>query len=302
MTSESTSSPIRALVLGGGGAVGVGWQVGILTGLRESGVDFTAADEILGTSAGSLVGALLSSGHDITRALAGLAALGRTIDADAMAAGNDAFLEAMGQASLGADPEKLVREIGRTALTATTIAQHVYLGLFGEVLDGIPWPTGFRCTAIDVETGRLVVWDQDSGVALRDAVASSCAVPALFPPVEIKGRLYMDGGIISHLNATSIAPADVVVVLSCHPLGSSQAADQAADQAAPVTSDTAPDAEIATLQTTAQVIAIDPDFGHLSVTQEQMMDSAVAGQAVQIGRQQAGVEAEPILSIWDVTS
>lgn len=298
MTSESPSSPTRALVLGGGGAVGVGWQVGILTGLRESGVDFTAADEILGTSAGSLVGALLSSGHDITRALAGLAALGRTIDADAMAAGNDAFLEAMGQASLGADPEKLVREIGRTALTATTIAQDLYLGLFGDVLDGIPWPTGFRCTAIDVETGHLVVWDQESGVALRDAVASSCAVPALFPPVEINGRRYMDGGIISHLNATSITPADVVVVLSCHPLGS----PPAADQAAPVTSDMAADAEIATLRKTAEVIAIDPDFGHLTVTQEQMMDSTVAGQAVQIGRQQGGVEAESILSIWEVTS
>lgn len=294
MTSPSTS-PTRALVLGGGGAVGVGWQVGILTGLRESGVDFTAADEILGTSAGSLVGALLSSGRDITGALAGLGALATTIDADAMAAGNDAFLDAMRRASLDADPEKLVREIGHTALTAPTIARDVYLGLFGDVLDGIAWPSGFRCTSIDAESGRLVVWDQESGVSLRDAVASSCALPAVFPPVEINGSLYMDGGILSHLNATSTLPADVVVVLSCHPLALPDASDQEALPA----SDIAANAEIGTLRETATVIAIDPDFGDLNVAQEQMMNAKVASQAVQIGRQQAGVEAESILAAWN---
>ncbi|CAN5335184.1 patatin-like phospholipase family protein [soil metagenome] len=293
MASQS-SSPSRALVLGGGGAVGVGWQVGILTGLRESGIDFAAADEILGTSAGALVGALLSSGRDITGALAGLGALARTIDSDAMAAGNDAFLDAMRQASLGADPQTLVREIGQTALTANTMPLDVYLGLFGDVLDDIAWPAGFRCTAIDAESGQIVVWDEESGVPLRDAVASSCVVPALFPPVPINGRLYMDGGIISHVNATSISPADVVVVLSCHALGS----PDAADQEALVTSNIAADAEIATLRESSTVIAIDPDFGDLNVTQEQMMDANVASQAVKIGRQQAGTEAASILAVW----
>jgi len=103
--------------------------------------------------------------------------------------------------------------IGRAAQEASTPAEDAYLGLFGT-LDGTAWPAGFRCTAIDTDTGDLVVWDQGSGVPLLHAVASkgsgvpllhavasSCAVPVLFPTVTIKGRRYMDGGILSHLNA-----------------------------------------------------------------------------------------------------
>jgi len=47
--------------------------------------------------------------------------------------------------------------------------------------------------------------------AAAAAVAASCAVPMLFPAVAIKGRSYMDGGILSHLNATAAPPTDVLV-------------------------------------------------------------------------------------------
>ena len=83
MTSRRNGSPTRALVLGGGGAVGVGWQTGLLIGLREAGVDLAGAEAIVGTSAGALVGALLSSGREVTDALTSLAALGQSIDPEA---------------------------------------------------------------------------------------------------------------------------------------------------------------------------------------------------------------------------
>ena len=95
MASQRNGALTCALVLGGGGAVGVGWQTGLLTGLRETGVDLAGADAIVGTSAGALVGALLSGGRDVTDALTSLAALGQSIDPDALAAGDKAFLSAM---------------------------------------------------------------------------------------------------------------------------------------------------------------------------------------------------------------
>jgi NTE family protein len=95
MTSPRNGAPTRAVVLGGGGAVGVGWQTGLLTGLREAGVNLAGAEAILGTSAGALVGALLASGRDVADALGSLAALGRNIDHDSLTAGHDAFLSAM---------------------------------------------------------------------------------------------------------------------------------------------------------------------------------------------------------------
>ena len=54
-----------ALVLGGGGITGIAWEIGVLAGLAEAGVDLTGADLVVGTSAGSVVGAQLTSGADL---------------------------------------------------------------------------------------------------------------------------------------------------------------------------------------------------------------------------------------------
>ena len=53
----------RALVLGGGGAVGIAWETGLAAGLADEGIDLRQADKIVGTSAGSAVGAELASGR-----------------------------------------------------------------------------------------------------------------------------------------------------------------------------------------------------------------------------------------------
>jgi NTE family protein len=287
MTSPRNGSPTRALVLGGGGAVGVGWQTGLLTGLREAGVDLAGATAIVGTSAGALVGALLSSGRDVTDALTSLAALGQSIDPGGLAAGDEAFLGAMRQSSLGTDPRQALRAIGRAAQEASMLTEGDYLGLFGT-LDGTAWPAGFRCTATDTDTGDLVVWDQGSGVPLLHAVAASCSVPRLFPTVTINGRRYTDGGILSHLNATAAPPTDVLLVLSCHPLGS-QGAGGGGSLAASVT----PDAELAPLRQTRRLVAVEPDFSDIEAPAN-MMDPNLAIQAFQIGNRQAAGEAVAI--------
>src|SRR6266545_6959174 len=54
----------RALVLGGGGVTGVAWEVGVIAGLAGMGIDLAAADVIIGTSAGSVVGADITSGQE----------------------------------------------------------------------------------------------------------------------------------------------------------------------------------------------------------------------------------------------
>jgi NTE family protein len=292
MTSPRNGSPTRALVLGGGGAVGVGWQTGLVTGLREAGVDLAGAEAIVGTSAGALVGALLSSGRDVTGALTTLAALGQSIDRDALAAGDEAFLNARRQARLDADPRQALRTVGRAAQEASAPPEDVYLGMFGT-LDGTAWPAGFRCTAIDTDTGDLVVWDQGSGVPLLHAVASSCSIPMLFPTVTIKGRHYMDGGILNPLNATAAPPADVLLVLSCQPLGSQGAGVESALAASAAT----PDAELAQLRETRRLVAVEPDFSDTGAPANGM-DPNSAIQALRIGKRQAEREAAAIQAAW----
>lgn len=282
----------RALVLGGGGAVGVGWQTGLLTGLREAGVDMTGAETVVGTSAGALVGALLASGRDVTDALTALAALGQSIDSDGLAEGSEGFLSARRHASRDIHPQQALRAIGHEAREADTLDEDAYLSLFG-VLDDAAWPTGFRCTAIDTDTGDLVVWNQESGVPLLNAVASSCVVPGLFPTVTVNGRRYMDGGILDHLNMTAAPPARLLVVLSCHPLGPGRART---DNGL-ATSFAAIQGELAQARATGQLVAIEPDFGE---TQEpaNRMNPNLAVQAFHIGKRQARGEAATIQATW----
>ncbi len=101
------------------------------------------------------------------------------------------------------------------ALSAQTVAEPVRREVIAHRLPSHVWPErALRITAVDVETGELVLLDRDSGATLVDAVAASCAVPGAWPPVTIAGRRYMDGGIGSVINlhlAQDCAEAVVLV-------------------------------------------------------------------------------------------
>lgn len=73
---------------------------------------------------------------------------------------------------------------------------------------------GFACTAVDTADGAFQVWERSCGIGLDRALASSCAVPNVYPPVTIKGRRWMDGGVRDFLNADSATGHDVVLAVS----------------------------------------------------------------------------------------
>jgi NTE family protein len=252
------------------------------------------AEAIVGTSAGALVGALLASGREVTEALSSLARLGQHLDPGNLAAGNASFLSAVRQASHGTEPRQALSAIGRAAQEAATLDEHAYLGLF-DTLAGTAWPAGFRCPAIDTDTGELVVWNEGSGVSLRAAVAASCALPMLFPVVTIDGRRYMDGGLLSRLNATAAPPADVLVVLSCHPLGPAASETSALGRLA-----TSAHAELAALRETRRVVAIEADLRELGLTEKLMMDRGLAVESHKSGQRQATKEAVVLGGLWNV--
>jgi NTE family protein len=294
MTPQRNGTPRRAVVLGGGGTVGVAWQTGLLTGLHDAGVELAGASAIVGTSAGALVGALLASGRDVTDALAILATVGQKLDVDSLTAGSASFLNASRQAALAADPQQALRTIGAAAQQATTtLTEDDYLSLL-DTFDGATWPAGFRCTAINTDTGELAVWDEESGVPLLHAVAASCVVPMLFPTVTINGARYMDGGLLNHLNATAAPPSDVLLVVSCHPIGIPGGAGDNTRAA-----DIRANAEVARLRETTRLVAVEPDFSDLEAPVK-MLDPQIAGRALHIGKRQAEREAATIRAAWDL--
>jgi NTE family protein len=203
----------RALVLGGGGPVAVAWESGLIAGLAESGIDLSGADFIIGTSAGSVVGAQM--------------AMGRTPAALTEPAGESMapppdlsqLVAKLMESYAGVRPsEEVYREIGAWALQASTVSEEAHVARFESTLGDLPeerWPgRRFACTAVDAVNGKFVIWDNDSGVPLARAIASSCAVPGIAAPISINGRRYMDGGVRSMTNADLAMGYDVVVVVS----------------------------------------------------------------------------------------
>ena len=211
----------RAVVLGGGGPVGIGWEAGLLVGLAESGVDISVADAVIGTSAGSVVGFTLASGGDLTSATALVAEANEgqgqqgPEDAAAAAASLEQLMSTVAEAATNPERAEAVRaRLGRVAVESPTIGEQDWLQMFATFADA-SWPDGFVCTAVGTADGRFRLWDATAGIDVQHAVASSCAVPGIFPPVTIGGSRWMDGGVRDMLNADAAAGHDTVLVVSC---------------------------------------------------------------------------------------
>ncbi|MGO4258364.1 patatin-like phospholipase family protein [Marmoricola sp. RAF53] len=202
----------RALVLGGGGVTGVAWEIGVLEGLRRAGVDLTGADTILGTSAGAAVGARITTGD-----LAASYEAQTTPAVHEMSAslGPTTLLRLGIMLARRGEQSAKWRKVGAAALAAHPESPEARREVMRSRIGDPAWPDrDLRITAVDVDAGELVVFDASSGVALIDAVAASCAVPLVWPPVPIDGTTYVDGGIRSPTNADLVAGAERLVVLA----------------------------------------------------------------------------------------
>jgi NTE family protein len=208
----------RALVLAGGGLAGIAWETGILRGIADESPTTAKAlldsDVVIGTSAGSTVAAQLGSGLGLDvlfdrQTTASSTELNPDVGVDEI---TELFVTAMLTPNT-TKAEKL-QKIGAVALSTQTVTEAVRRNVIAQRLPSHDWPDRvLRISAIDTATGELVMFDRNSGVGLVDAVAASCAVPAVWPPVTIGERRYMDGGVGSSVNMALANDCDVAVVL-----------------------------------------------------------------------------------------
>jgi NTE family protein len=221
----------RALVLGGGGASGNAWAIGVITGLFDAGLDVTQADLIIGTSAGSTVAAQITSTTRPTELLAAI--LAAAPQPRTGPAGSDAGRVPIGPAAnhmerTGAiiaaakDAADMRRRMGAAALEMDAApdgsAQAQWRATVAARLPSQRWPQQpMLVVAVDAHTGEPVVFDRHSGVELADAVAASCANGFGVPPYSIGERRYIDGGYRANENADLAGGYARVLVLS--PLG-----------------------------------------------------------------------------------
>ncbi|MFI5532150.1 patatin-like phospholipase family protein [Kitasatospora sp. NPDC051853] len=274
----------RALVLGGGGIIGGAWEIGMLAGLVEAGIDLTAADTVIGTSAGSIIGARLASGVSVEELYEGQLDGAPVLDVKVTAGQTARFL----WAALGSrDPRRSVRRLGRAALASRTVPPAAVLEAVGTLLEGTAaWPErDLRLTAVDAHSGDLEVFDAASGVTLPEAVAASCAVPVVWPPLPLTGRQWMDGGSRSTANVhlarghhRVIALAPIPKAVGPHP----DARDQGAELAA----------------AGALVAVLTPDRAARKAFGRNMLDHTRRAAAARAGRAQATAWAETAAEVW----
>ena len=278
-----------ALVLSGGGLAGIAWEVGVLAGIAEESAavfaTLTRPETVyLGTSAGSAVASQLAGGTPIEDLYAQQVAeetaeLGAEIDAVAFGDQMTKLLEGV------TSPEEARRRVGAFALAADTGSASARRAVIEARLTVRSWPDRrLLITAVDAESGELRVFDRDSGVDLVDAVSASCAVPGVWPTVEIDGRHYTDGGVRSISNVDLIAGSDPVLVLTpspeVGPLGPTIAAE-----------------EIDAIGVGARMLVF-ADEASLTSFGSNPLDPAVRPAAARAGRAQGRQLAPQLLAMW----
>ncbi|MCW6004910.1 patatin-like phospholipase family protein [Micromonospora sp. CPCC 205371] len=274
---------VKGLVLGGGGVTGVAWELGVLAGLADAGIDLLDADVFVGTSAGSVVAAQVTSGVPLdelySRQLAGPGAeVAARIGLRTLLAG--------GFAMLGARDELVFRRrLGRMALAAPTGPAAERIALIASRLPVHDWPDRrLLVTAIDADTGEFVVFDRDGGVGLVEAVAASCAVPGVWAPVPIGERRFIDGGMRSAANADLANGAGQVVVIAPIARGAGRIA-RLSDQ-------------VVALRRTARVAVVTPDRAARQAIGRNVLDPARRAPSARAGRAQAAAIADEIAQVW----
>jgi NTE family protein len=195
-----------SVALAGGGERVVAWEIGVLAGLADAGLDLRGAARIVGTSAGALVAARLAAGEDPRDAAA------RVANTPGRSSGAEAFgVLATAWQTAGETLDERRRAFGRLAVASSPGGEEAFVARQAALLGDAGWSDALRIVAIDADSGERVVFDAGSGVPLARAVAASRAVPTLRPPVRIGDRRFIDGALGSATNADLLIGRAIVV-------------------------------------------------------------------------------------------
>lgn len=198
-----------ALILGSGGVTGIAWQLGVLAGLSEAGMALDA-DRVVGTSAGAVVAARLTTGADLDR-------LASVIGGELVGFRRTRLraLPPLIAAQLSPSRRHALIWLGRRASAKWhPKVEEIWVNRLVPDLAGVEWPKSLVIVATDATTGRPAFFTASQPADLAAVVAASCAMPGLFPAVRVDGRLHFDGALRSPTNLDLAAGSRSVIALA----------------------------------------------------------------------------------------
>jgi NTE family protein len=270
-------------VLGGGGITGIAWELGLLAGLAEAGVDLTTADLVVGTSAGSFVGAQIRAGIGLEELYQ---AQLRPTDGRPVQRIRRSLLLKLAVPYLWPRHEREARaRVGRLALAAPTEPEEERRRVIGAGLPSTQWPQRrLLVTAVDAQTGAAVAFGGPDQAPLVDAVAASCAVPLVWPPMTVNGRRYVDGGVRSPVNADLAAGCERVVVVAPVTIATRRAGRIGR--------------QVAALGPRTRSVVVSPDQAARRAIGRNVLDDGRRAAAARAGRAQAASAAPLVAAVW----
>lgn len=197
---------------------GIAWELGVVAGLLESSPEVARLirdpeTRYIGTSAGSVVATQLASGVPLDELYA-VQLSPETAEIDPKVDMAELFQTFVAMNDPTLSETERMRKAGEFALRASTVTESERLAAVRARLPRLQWPEHpLAITSVDAQTGEFVQFDRDSGVDLLLAVAASCAVPGVWPPVAIGDRKFIDGGVRTITNADLAAGSDRVLIL-----------------------------------------------------------------------------------------
>lgn len=283
--------PGWALVCGGGGVWGIAWMTGLAAGLEDEGADLRGASLFVGTSAGSVVATQLLgglSGEELFERQTVAARQPRELSPppDCLATIMELTRRAWDS------PQQRVRAICDLAFATATVRVAQRRAAIADRLapQADAWPDKrLLLTAVDTDTLDLVAFDAASGVSLTDAVAASCAVPGVWPPVPIGAKAYVDGGVWRTAENAHLAEG-YAAVLILSPMGMAMDGSPGLNVALAK--------DVARLEAGgARVDAITADAASLAAMAPGALDPATREPAARAGREQGRAEAGRVLEL-----
>ena len=206
----------RALVLGAGGHAATAWELGVIAGMADAGVDVRDADLVVGTSAGARVGVQIRSHLTVEELFQRQADPHLQTEEPVPPVNFTQWRADFARVKEGSgDAIATLQRFGALALQAPAGSQEARRKMIAAALPMQTWPERrLLIVAVDVESGERRAFDRSSRVDLIDAVAASGAVPGIWPAVALRGRRYMDGGVYSIDNADLAMGCEDVLILT----------------------------------------------------------------------------------------
>lgn len=206
-----------AVVLGAGGHAASAWEIGVLTGLAEGGIDVRHADRFVGTSAGARVAIQLLTAPTVEDLFRAEVDAGRPNEEELPSSFEpQAWRDALARAREATDLHEGLRRLGELPAAAST--DELRRERIGRLLGHAPWPReDVLLAAVDADAGERVALARASGIDVVDAVMASGAVPGIWPLPRIHGHRYLDGGTYSIDNVDLAVGCDRILVLTLRP-------------------------------------------------------------------------------------